>query len=329
MSPANPQDPTRFNTKEKPNWCPGCGNFGLQAAMKKALLTLGLQPHEAVIVAGIGCSGKLPEWVHVCAIHGLHGRTLPLAQGAKLANPRLTVFAEGGDGDGYSEGMSHFIHAARRNVDLTYIVHNNGVFALTTGQASATQEEGFVSPSTPHGATEPPISPLALAIATGATFVARGYSGDMEHLKDLYVAAVRHHGFALVDVFQVCVTYNPSHSYKWYKDRIYKLGGEHDPTDRDAALRLALNLGTDRLPIGILYRAKRPAFEDHLPQAAQTPLVDHDIQNINIAHLMEEMIPRAPRGASEEGADRIVGTRHVPPEAQGKEPTIEKVKEDQ
>ena len=173
---------TRFNTEAKPTWCPGCGNFGIQNAIKKALLSLDLQPHEVAISSGIGCSGKIPHWVNVYGFHGLHGRTLPVATGLKLANHKLVIIAEGGDGDGYSEGMGHFIHACRRNVDMTYIVHNNGVYGLTTGQVSPTGDKGFASSTTPHGAIEWPLQPLALAISSGANFVARGFSADSERL---------------------------------------------------------------------------------------------------------------------------------------------------
>ena len=188
-------DQTRFNTTAKPNWCPGCGNFGIQASIKKALLALDLEPHQVVMSTGIGCSSKIPHWINVYGIHSLHGRSLPLATGLKLANHNLVVIAEGGDGDGYSEGMNHFIQAARRNVDFTYIVHNNGVFALTTGQTSTTGNQGFVSGSTPYGAIEPPFRPAALAISAGATFVARGYSGDADQLSSLIVEAVKHKRF--------------------------------------------------------------------------------------------------------------------------------------
>lgn len=284
-------DRTRFNTEARPNWCPGCGNFGIQASIKKALLALDLQPHQVVMASGIGCSSKIAHWINIYAIHGLHGRPLPLAAGIKLANHKMVVIAEGGDGDGYSEGMGHFIHAARRNVDLTYIVHNNGVFALTTGQASATGRQGRVTTSTPYGASEPPFHPTALAIAAGATFVARGFGGDINQLAALIVEATKHHGFALVDVMQVCVTYNPERSYKWYQQRIYTLEDEgHDPTDRHTALALALDDGADRLATGIFYRSERPAFEDELSQLEKAPLVEHDIGNIDISNSMKALI---------------------------------------
>lgn len=287
------KDATKFNTASRPNWCPGCGNYGLQSALKKALLELDLDSHEVFLSAGIGCSGKIPQWIYVNGIHGLHGRALPVAQGLKLANTDMVVIAEGGDGDGYSEGMCHFIHACRRNIDITYIVHNNNVFALTTGQASPTARQELVTQSTPHGVIEPPFSPIALAISAGASFVARGFSGDTEDLKDLYVAAIRHHGFALVDVMQVCVTYNPERSYKWYQERVYKLSDEgYDPTDREGALKLAVNNGMNggKLATGVVYRSGRPAFEDSLVQLKEKPLIDQQSDKIEIGNLMDALI---------------------------------------
>ncbi|MHC4601311.1 MAG: thiamine pyrophosphate-dependent enzyme, partial [Planctomycetota bacterium] len=231
---ADADDRTRFNTAGKPTWCPGCGNFGIQASLKRALLSLDLRPHQVLMSSGIGCSGKMVHWIRVNGLHGLHGRTLPLAMGMKLANHELVVIAEGGDGDGYSEGMSHFIHASRRNVNLTYVVHNNGVFGLTTGQVSPTGEKGFVSSTTPGGSIEAPFLPAALAISAGATFVARGFSGDIDHLASLLAEGIRHEGFAFIDVLQVCVSFHPAKSYTWYQERVYKLEeAGHDPADRD------------------------------------------------------------------------------------------------
>lgn len=286
-----PDPRTRFNTDRLPNWCPGCGNFGMHRALKNALADLGLQPHEVVLVSGIGCSGKIPDWVNVCGLHGLHGRPLPLAEGMKLASPRLVVIAEGGDGDAYSEGMSHFIHAARRNMDLTYIVHNNGVLALTTGQAAATGEQGRRTISTPAGTIESPLLPAALAIIAGATFVARGYCGDLRQLTNVYTAAIKHRGFAFVDVLQVCVTFNPERDYKWYQQRVYNVDeAGHDPNDRDKALSLAVHSDdSGRLATGLFYRTDKPTYENLLPQLKGAPLVEHEIDNVDVGKLMESL----------------------------------------
>lgn len=283
-------DPARFNTEAKPTWCPGCGNFGIQNAIKKALRSLDLQPHEVAISSGIGCSGKLPHWINTYGFHGLHGRTLPVATGLKLANHELVTIAAGGDGDGYSEGMGHFVHACRRNVDMTYIVHNNGVYGLTTGQVSPTGDRGFISSTTPHGALEWPFNPLALAITAGANFVARGFSGDFEHLGDLIAEGIRHPGFSFIDVLQVCVSFNPSKSFKWYQERVGRLEDEgHDPTDRMKALE-AVFRDDGRLATGVFYRGSAPKHEDGLPQLSGEPLVERDIGNVDVSELMNELI---------------------------------------
>jgi 2-oxoglutarate ferredoxin oxidoreductase subunit beta len=283
-------DATRFNTEGKPTWCPGCGNFGIQNALKKAMLSLDLQPHDVLMSSGIGCSGKIPHWINVYGLHGLHGRALPAATGMKLANHRLVVIAAGGDGDGYSEGMGHFIHACRRNVDMTYIVHNNGVYGLTTGQVSPTADQGFVSSTTPHGALELPFHPLALALGAGANFVARGFSGDAEHLSRLIVEGVQHRGFSFIDVLQVCVSFNPAKSFAWYRERVCKLEDEgHDPADRAQALA-ALSRDDDRLPIGVFYQGEATPHEDGLPQLQAGPLVEQDVTNVDIGPLMEALI---------------------------------------
>lgn len=290
MTGAYMDNPARFNTEAKPTWCPGCGDFGIQNAMKRALRSLDLQPHEVVISSGIGCSGKIPHWIKAYGFHGLHGRALPVATGAKLANHKLVMIAAGGDGDGYSEGMGHFIHGCRRNVDMTYLVHNNGVYGLTTGQVSPTGERGFVSSTTPHGALELPFHPLALAISAGATFVARGFSGDLERLGELIAEAIRHPGFSFIDVLQVCVSFNPSKSFKWYQERVYNLEDEgHDPTDRMKALEMVFR-DDDRLPTGLFYRGSAPTHEEGLPQLSAEPLAAQDITSVDVTPLMEELV---------------------------------------
>lgn len=283
-------DPNRFNTEVKPTWCPGCGNFGILSALKKAFQDLELEPHQITMISGIGCSGKIPHWLNIYGFHGLHGRTLPIAIGAKLVNHRQVVIAEGGDGDGYSEGMGHFIHAARRNVDITYIVHNNGVFGLTQGQTSPVGVKGFVSNTTPFGTIEHPFLPMALSLSAGGSFVARGYVGDIPHLNSLIVAGIKHRGFAYIDIRQVCVSFNPAMSYNWYQERVYKLEDDgHDPTDKEKALKLAFG-NDERIPIGIFYQKERATFEDELPQIEKEPLVLHDIDNIDITSLMTDLI---------------------------------------
>ncbi len=255
-------------------WCPGCGNFSILTALKKALVSLGLPPHRVCIVSGIGQAAKLVHYLRCNGFNGLHGRTLPIAQAVKLANHELTVIAEGGDGDGYAEGGNHFIHAMRRNIDLTYLVHNNQVYGLTKGQTSPTSELGYVSRTTPGGSLSPPENPLLLAIASDCGFVARGFTGDNEHLAGLIRQAVLHKGFALVDILQPCVSFNRINTLQWYKERVYKIDEEpgFDPENRLAAFERAAEWG-ERIPIGVLYRSQRPSLETKIPALQKGPLV--------------------------------------------------------
>jgi 2-oxoglutarate ferredoxin oxidoreductase subunit beta len=257
-----------------PDWCPGCGDFGVLNALKKAALELELLPHELMVVSGIGCSSNLPGYIHSYGVHSLHGRALPVATGIKLANRDLHVIITGGDGDGYGIGMGHFIHAMRRNLDLTYVVMNNQIYGLTTGQASPTTMKEVRTKTTPRGNAELPINPLSLAIASGATYVARGFSGNTRQLTALFAGAIAHKGFALIDVFSPCVTYNKINTYPWFKERVYDLAeeGDHDPSDPVAALRKAFEWG-DRIPLGLIYKSEQPTYEDSEPLLKQGPLV--------------------------------------------------------
>jgi 2-oxoglutarate ferredoxin oxidoreductase subunit beta len=279
-----------LTTKERPTWCPGCGNWGILTALKKAIAELNLPKHEVVVVAGIGCSGHLPQWINTFGFHSLHGRSLPVAQAIKLANHELNVIAVGGDGDGYGIGTGHFIHAMRRNVDITYIVHDNQIYGLTTGQASPTSEKGFKSKSTPHGLIEPPVNPISLALAADCSFVARGFAGDVPHLVKLITQAVRHKGFALIDVLQPCITFNYLNTFEYFYRRVYKLEEDksYDPTNKVEAFKRSLEWG-DRIPIGLFYKEDRKTYEDELPQLSKAPLVKQKIESINIDNLLEEM----------------------------------------
>jgi 2-oxoglutarate ferredoxin oxidoreductase subunit beta len=260
-----------------PDWCPGCGDFGVLKSIKEAILELGIAPHEVLIVSGIGCSSNLPGFIRTYGVHSLHGRALPVATGAALANHALHVIAVGGDGDGYGIGIAHFIHAMRRNLNLTYIVMDNEIYGLTTGQASPTTTEGHKTKSTPRGNVERPVQPLALALTSGATYVARGFSGEQKHLEKLTAAAIAHRGFSLIDVFSPCVTFNKLNTYPWFKERVYKLEESgHDPSDLTAALHKSLEFGA-RLPIGLLYRTERPTYEDSEPVLGRGPLVDQPL----------------------------------------------------
>lgn len=261
----------------EPDWCPGCGDYGVLNALKNAALQLGLHPHEIMVVSGIGCSSNLPGFIHTYGVHSLHGRAVPMATGIKLANTDLNVVITGGDGDGYGIGMGHFIHAMRRNLNLTYIVMDNQIYGLTTGQISPTSTEGTRTKTTPRGNAEPPVNPLTLAIVSGATYVARGFSGDVKGLADLIAGAIGHRGFALVDVFSPCVTFNKVNTYAWFRDRVYNLADEdHDPSDMNAALAKASEWG-DRIPLGLFYQAARPIYEDSEPVLQRGPLVKQEL----------------------------------------------------
>ncbi|EFL49739.1 pyruvate ferredoxin/flavodoxin oxidoreductase, beta subunit [Solidesulfovibrio fructosivorans JJ]] len=253
-------------------WCPGCGNFSIRKAVVKALAALDLPPHKAAFSTGIGQAAKAPHYIRVNTINGLHGRSLPAATGIKLANPDLAVFAESGDGCSYGEGGNHFLAALRRNVDMTCIVHDNQIYGLTKGQASPTTMMGQKTKTQPHGVASAPFNPVAVAVTMGAGFVARGFAGEIDHLADLIVQAARHPGFSLVDVLQPCVSFNKVNTFAWYKERCYKLGGDHDPANFQAALAKAMEFG-DNIPIGVLWKSDRPAFPltEAGPLAAREP----------------------------------------------------------
>ena len=242
-----------YNRTEQSNWCPGCGDFGVMAAAKKALAELNVEPHQSFLISGVGCYAKLPYWVKAPGFVGLHGRELSLGQGAKLANPDLHVVVFTGDGAGYGEGGNHFLHACRRNVNIAVFVHNNSVFGLTTGQYSPTSEQGRVSKSSPAGSVEQPINPLALAIAAGAKFVARAYAMNLKETVEIMKKAIQYPGFALVDILQPCVTY--AHKPDFYKERVSYLDDNHNKTDKQEAMQKALQ-ANEKLVLGIFYEEK-------------------------------------------------------------------------
>ncbi len=274
-----------LTTKEKPNWCPGCGDFGILLAVKHALEALEVEQHKVVMVGGIGCSGKIPYWVNVNGFAALHGRALPVATGVKLANNDLTVLINGGDGDGYGIGVGHLIHALRRNLDMTYLVHNNQVYGLTKGQTSPTSDTGFVTNSTPDGSIEEPVNPIALALSSHGTFVARGYAGDVAHLTDLIVKGIKHKGFALIDILQPCYTFNHVNTYDWYGSQIYKLEEtDYLPKDKQAAFAKAQEW-TPKIPIGIFYEEKHKTYEEQLPEIRKKPLVMQSLDKVSAAPL--------------------------------------------
>lgn len=257
---------------QNPAWCPGCGNFSILKTFKDAMVELGIEPHQFAIVSGIGQAGKFPHYLKCNTFNGLHGRTLPVATGIRLSNHNMLVIAVAGDGDCYGEGGNHLIHAIRRNINVKLFVHDNQIYGLTKGQASPTSIEGMVTKNQPFGVLSAELNPMALAVALDCSFVARGFSGDMEHLKGLIKEAINHKGFALVDILQPCVTFNKINTYEWYKQRVYHIEAEYNSEDRIASFQKALEWG-DRIPIGIIYKNNRPIFEERIPAIKDTPLV--------------------------------------------------------
>lgn len=274
----------------KPAWCPGCGNFGILSALKKAFVELHIEPHRILIVSGIGQAGKLPHYTRCNVLNGLHGRAVPAAIGAKIANLELTVIALGGDGDGYGEGGNHWLHALRRNHQITYLVHNNQIYGLTKGQASPTSDPGFVTKTTPDGAA-PPVNPISIAIAAGGTFVARGFAGDINHLAEIVKLALKHQGFAFIDILQPCVSFNQRNTHAWYKERVYKLENEagYNPTNKLAAFQRAQEWG-EKIPIGVIYRSQASVFEDSLPVLRGKPLTWRKLDPKAVTKLLEGFV---------------------------------------
>ena len=255
-----------FKGKADPDWCPGCGDFGVLNSLQRSCAELGMKPHEILVVSGIGCSSNLPGYINAYGMHTLHGRSLAFATGAKMANQELNVIVTGGDGDGYGIGGNHFTHTARRNVDLTYIVMNNQIYGLTTGQISPTSRDGMKTKSTPFGSVEMPINPITSSIMNGATFVARGYSGDVRHLNELIKEAIQHKGFSHIDVFSPCVTFNHDNGHPFFKDRVTKLEDEnHDTSDWKAACEKAMVWG-DQIYTGVFFKVEaRESLGDREP----------------------------------------------------------------
>ncbi len=270
-------------------WCPGCGNYGIHRSLKEVLADLDIPPQRLVMVSGIGQAAKLPQYTKAHMFNGLHGRSLPAAMAIKACNPGMTVIVTSGDGCTYGEGGNHFLAQIQRNPDITNIVHNNMVYGLTKGQASPTSLKGMRTKVQTLGVMNEPFNPLAVAIAMGATFVARVYQGDREQTKEVFKAAIEHRGYALVDVFQECVAMNKVNTSQWYKDNTYRLEG-HDPTDRTEAFRRASEEG--RYPTGIFYREEgRPTFEDTLPlyHESKEPLYTRSMDVDRVRKLLDSV----------------------------------------
>jgi len=283
-----------FKGRADPDWCPGCGDFGVLHALKQAIAELGLYPNEVLTVSGIGCSSNLPGYINTYGMHTLHGRALAVATGAQLANHRLKVIVTGGDGDGYGIGGNHFLHTMRRNVDLTYIVMDNQVYGLTTGQVSPTSIKGMKTKSTPFGSVENQVNPIPLAIAGGATYVARGFTGQIRHLTELIKGGIQHRGFSLIDTFSPCVTFNKDNTHEFFKQRTRKLEDQaHDPTDFLHAMERGYEWG-EEIPIGLFWKRDdlpsldqlEPVLEDDTPLARRPLGIDKETAGALIRELM-------------------------------------------
>lgn len=280
----------QWNTTHAPTWCPGCGNYSLWNELKRALAELNIAPHQTLIVYGIGCSGNMYNFVKTYGWHSLHGRAVPTAVGAKLANKDLTVIVVGGDGDGLGEGLSHFIHGLRGNANITYLLHENKVYGLTTGQSSPTSDKGFISRSTPEGLIEVPINPLKLALAAGGSFIARGYAGKPNGLKELIKKGIQHRGFSFIDILQPCVTFNKINTYEFYNSRVYDLETEgYKPTDFNQAMIRAGEWG-EKIPLGLFYHDSREPYEDDLPQEEGKAVVERPAVKRSLAKLVKEFM---------------------------------------
>ncbi|GAA0373598.1 2-oxoacid:ferredoxin oxidoreductase subunit beta [Bacillus horti] len=258
-------------------WCPGCGHFSVMAGIQKAAINLGLEPHQLAIVSGIGCSGKVSEYTRSYGFHTLHGRSLPVAQAVKLASSGMKVVASGGDGDGYGIGAGHFTHAARRNVDMTYVVMDNRIYGLTKGQTSPTSSQGFKSKTSPEGSGEREVKPLELALGAGASFIAQAFSGDIKGLTDLIQQAMEHPGFSLVNVFSPCVTFNKVNTYDFFKENLIDLSQVegYDPSDKAQAYTQVIE--HDGNLQGIIYKQERPAYHTFLDGYPETPIAFNDV----------------------------------------------------
>ncbi|MDD5110535.1 MAG: thiamine pyrophosphate-dependent enzyme [Patescibacteria group bacterium] len=275
-----------FSTTYKPTWCPGCGNFGIGVALRQALVSLDIPPHKLMAVFDIGCNSNGANWLRANVFHGLHGRPLPIGVGCKLANPELEVICFSGDGGALGEGGNHFLHTCRSNANLTYVVHDNQLYSLTTGQAAPTTDEGTETKSTPKGAPDRPLRMLQIAISAGATFVARGLADDIPGLSKLFEAALKHRGFAVLDVLQPCVTLNHINTREWYRAHTYQLAADHDSTDKAKAMALA-GEWNGKIPLGIIFREERPTLEDHFSQMKGKPLTQR-VAVRDVAALLEQ-----------------------------------------
>lgn len=281
-----------LTTPCQPNFCPGCGDFAIWSAFRQAAVKAGWDSTNSALVTGVGCHGHILNFIKITGFGSLHGRSVPVAEGIKLANPNLNVFVFTGDGDSLAEGGNHFIHACRRNHDLTIILHDNAIYGLTTGQTSPRSPHGFVTKSTPEGNIDEPVNPLALAITMGATFVARTYAGNIPHTTELIIKANQHPGLALVDILQPCVTFNKKMSHEFYQQNTYMLGDDHDPTNKLAALEKSWQWGDQQIPVGIFYQEAKSTYEAQIPlyQSAKSNKVVGEVDKRQVDSLFQGLV---------------------------------------
>ncbi|PIR43442.1 2-oxoacid ferredoxin oxidoreductase [candidate division WWE3 bacterium CG10_big_fil_rev_8_21_14_0_10_32_10] len=279
-----------LNTTCSPNWCQGCGNLPLWAAFKNACVEKTWDNTNTAIVAGIGCHGHIINFTKLTSFEGLHGRPIPVATGVKLANSRLNVFVFTGDGDCLGEGGNHFLHGCRRNHDITIILHDNGIYALTTGQTSPASPNGYKSKSTPDGNIDNPLNPLAIAITAGATFVAREYASNIKSLTELMIKANEHKGFSVVDVLQPCVTFNKEYTHEFFQQNSYYLDESHDKTNKEMAFKKSLEFGIKQIPLGIFYEVETPSYESQVIQIKDKSLIEISTENRNTNELFKRYI---------------------------------------
>lgn len=277
----------KYSNNVTPTWCPGCGDFSVLRSIKAATMRLNIDNHDLAIVSGIGCSSRISGYINAYGFHSIHGRALPVAQGIKLANQGLTVIATGGDGDGFAIGTNHTIHAMRRDIDITYIVMNNQVYGLTKGHTSPLSQEGFISKSTPLGASEPPLKPSLLALASGASFVAQGFSAQQDQLIDLIIKGINHKGFSFINVFSPCVTFNKFNTYQWFRENLIDLNKEsgYEPSEYKKAVDKYIE--TSGLFTGLLYKKNFSHVQDKSKKETITPMI---FENLDIKKDFDELM---------------------------------------
>ncbi|MDM8535840.1 thiamine pyrophosphate-dependent enzyme [Desulfobacterales bacterium HSG17] len=277
---------SEFDIDNENQWCPGCGNFSILKSMKDAFTALDFTPRDLLLVSGIGQAGKTPNYLACNMLHGLHGRALALATGAKIANHNLNIIVNSGDGDCYGEGGNHFMAAIRRNIDITLLIHNNQVYGLTKGQASPTSDFGMKTKNQNHGTTSNAFNPVATALVMGAGFIARGFSGNIQQLTHLIVEAVNYKGFSMIDIYQPCVSFNKINTHSWYKSRVFDLKDtNHDYSDYEKALPIVHNQ-KDEIPTGIIYKKYGIPFHERVDVLKERPLIEHSFKKNQLKEIL-------------------------------------------